>query len=173
MDTDSAVRRARTLLKAQTPLLFDCGGLCSSACCRASEAGTGMLLFPGEEALYRRLPGGFALQTAPEMPGAALLTCGGACSRAQRPLACRFFPLLPMVRREKGRHVLLLGLDRRAWPVCPLMESGFKAFSPGFLDACRRAARALFEQAEQRAFLMRLYALNEQYKLSLWEDKTT
>ena len=70
MDSLSAVLRARMLLDALTPLKTDCGRLCGGACCQGDET-TGMLLFPGEDALYagcafgRVLPAGFELGGAP------------------------------------------------------------------------------------------------------------
>ena len=51
MDAITAVKAARELLKDLTPLKTDCGRLCQGACCQGDE-GTGMLLFPGEDALY-------------------------------------------------------------------------------------------------------------------------
>ena len=46
----AAVLTARALLSNLTPLKSDCGRLCGGACCQGDDA-TGMLLFPGEEAL--------------------------------------------------------------------------------------------------------------------------
>ncbi len=171
MDAETAARTARGLLSGATPLHFDCGLVCGRACCEEGEQGEGMLLFPGEEKLYQFLPDGFSLSPLPEMPGVSLLTCGGSCDRKERPLACRFFPLVPLAGRdEKGTVQLRLALDRRAWPVCPLMESGFRGLSLGFVEACQRAARALFACKEQRTFLQRLGDIVGQYKLSLWEE---
>ena len=42
---------ARDLLLDETPLVRNCGQLCSAACCQGSDT-EGMLLFPGEEELY-------------------------------------------------------------------------------------------------------------------------
>ena len=66
MNTPEAVLAARTLLGPLTPLQSDCGRLCGGACCQGDEQ-TGMLLFPGEDALYagcdfaRVLRAGFSL----------------------------------------------------------------------------------------------------------------
>lgn len=171
MDAVTAVGTARSLLHEATPLHFDCGLVCGHACCEEGEQGEGMLLFPGEEKLYQPLPDGFSLSAAPDMPGVSLLTCDGVCDRSERPLACRFFPLVPLAERdENGAAKLRLALDRRAWPVCPLMESGFRGLSLDFVEACKRAARALFACEEQRAFLQRLGDIIGQYRLSLWEE---
>ena len=63
-----------------------------------------MLLFPGEEAYYANLPGYRLLPTAQ----GTLLICSGQCDRADRPLSCRLFPLLPVVR-EGGVKVAMEG----------------------------------------------------------------
>ena len=99
MQALEAVMRARELLQTLTPLRRDCGGVCGAACCAPDEDGQGgMLLFPGEEALYQPLPAGFSLrQDDGVLPGMLLLTCGGVCDRALRPLACRMFPLTPVL----------------------------------------------------------------------------
>ena len=66
MSASDAVLAARGLLQSLTPLKTDCGRLCGCACCRGDEQ-TGMLLFPGEDALYagcsfaRVLPASFCL----------------------------------------------------------------------------------------------------------------
>jgi len=51
MSAITAVCAARKLLETLTPLKTDCGRLCAGAC-RQGDEKTGMLLFPGEEALY-------------------------------------------------------------------------------------------------------------------------
>ncbi len=174
MDAVQAVKAARDVTEKVAPLCFDCGRVCGSACCKQGEQGEGMLLFPGEEALYRSLPQGFSLKPYTDLPGTFLLTCSGVCRRSQRPLACRFFPLTPLARRDaQGNIRLRLALDRRAWPVCPLMESGFRGLAPSFIEACKEATRLLFSSEEQRAFLLGLDGLMDAYRLSLWEESAT
>lgn len=172
MDAEGAIRTARSLIGEATPLRFDCGLVCGRACCREGEQGEGMLLFPGEERLYGALPEGFALSRSRQVPNTLLLSCSGRCNRADRPLACRFFPLVPLaVRDGDGAVRLRLSLDRRAWPVCPLMDSGLSGFAPQFTQACRAAARALFMSEQQRLFLLRLSDLIGQFRMPLWEDE--
>ena len=48
---DKTLQLARDLLLDETPLVRNCGQLCSAACCQGSDT-EGMLLFPGEEELY-------------------------------------------------------------------------------------------------------------------------
>ena len=149
-----AVVTAREMLSQVTPLRFDCGRVCGGACCRSDEDGQGgMLLFPGEEALYRDLPTGFALKSNDQViPGGRLLICEGTCDRSARPLSCRLFPLLP----TEGSPCL----DQRAWAVCPLMAYGVKGLRSEFVSAVQAAGRILFSCPEHRAFLSALHAFN-------------
>ena len=143
MSETHAVLAARELLESLTPLKTDCGRLCQGACCQGDEA-TGMLLFPGEEALYadctfaRVVPTGFSLGGPP----AQLLVCDGRCDRKNRPLAWR--------------------MDARARAVCPLTDYGMKALDPEFRQAVRRAYDLLLEDEVCAAYLR---ALDEAFTL--------
>ena len=145
-----AVRKARAILSDVTPLSSDCGRLCAAACCRGDEE-TGMLLFPEEERLFegcafgRVIPARFSLAGRP----ALLFVCRGGCARARRPLACRFFPLLP----EPAEGGVRLRMDPRGAGVCPLYRSGARGLSPAFREAARRAAEALCEDEACAAWL--------------------
>ena len=160
MSRMNAVLAARELLKDLTPLKTDCGRLCQGACCRGDEA-TGMLLFPGEEALYadcafaRVVPTGFSLGGTP----AQLLVCDGRCDRKNRPLACRLFPLFLKFREDQTP---VLRMDARARAVCPLTDYGMKALDPEFKQAARRAYDLLLEDEVCAAYLR---ALDEAFTL--------
>lgn len=158
MDPLEAVKAARALLENVTPLKIDCGRFCGGACCESDEDDQGgMLLFPGEEKLYDPLPEGFSItKDDGVMEGALLLTCDGFCDRKDRPLSCRIFPLLPS---EGG-----VKLDRRAWAVCPLMESGKKGMCKEFLDAVEKAGEILYACPEHAAFLQAIHAYNDRLK---------
>ena len=148
------IQTARDLLARQTPLKSDCGRLCASACCQADEDGRGgMLLFPGEERLYDPLPD-WARLIPMDFGGhpSHLLVCEGRCERSQRPLACRIFPLTPVLREGK----LAIELDRRAWAVCPLMEHGLKALDPAFTRAVREAMSLLLDDPACMAYFRTL-----------------
>ena len=100
---DDALFSAREKLNDVTPLKRDCGRVCGARCCRSCEGEeTGMLLFPGEEELYTGREGWQVLDTET----GRLAVCPGRCDRDERPLACRLFPLLPVIRdgavREAG-----------------------------------------------------------------------
>ena len=147
----AAVLSARALLSGLTPLKADCGRLCGGACCQGDEA-TGMLLFPGEEALYahcafaRVLPAGFSLGGQ----GVSLLVCQGRCERENRPLACRLFPLFLRFREDGTTRVVL---DRRARALCPLTGYGLSALDSAFLDAARTAYDLLLADPVCAAYL--------------------
>ena len=160
MSEIDAVLAARELLKDLTPLKTDCGRLCQGACCQGDEA-TGMLLFPGEEALYedcafaRVVPTGFSLGGTP----AQLLVCSGRCDRKNRPLACRLFPLFLKFREDQTP---VLRMDARARAVCPLTDYGMRALDPEFKQAARRAYDLLLEDETCAKYLK---ALDEAFTL--------
>lgn len=160
------LKAARERLMEVTPLKRDCGALCGSACCRTDEDGLGgMLLFPGEEAFYRDLPEGFSIAEDKVFKGAKLLTCEGFCDRADRPLACRVFPMM-FVEKEGGADV---ALDPRAWPLCPLMPSGLTGLKAEFVEAAREAAALLFSDSEIKEFMLRQEKLVRDMTRPLWD----
>lgn len=146
------LQAARALLETTTPLQGDCGRRCGAACCQPDEEGQGgMLLFPGEDALYDELPEGASLTNSMlTLQGRPiwLLTCDGTCARYDRPLACRIFPLTPILRED----TLQIVPDVRAWPICPLMPSGTQGLSRAFVAAVDAAMRLIAEDKAGRAF---------------------
>ena len=142
-----AVLCAREALRDATPLLRDCGRYCGAACCQGDE-NTGMLLFPGEEELYRGCAFGRVVPARYRLAGrrARLFVCRGECPREQRPLSCRLFPARILPEGE-------IAMDSRAAPVCPIFSSGNAAFSPAFRKALNQAAEALLSDEVCRAFL--------------------
>lgn len=144
---DAAVSTAREKLKNVTPLKRDCGCVCGARCCRPLEGEeTGMLLFPGEAEAYAGKAGFEVRKTA----RGDLLICSGTCSREDRPLSCRLFPLLPVIGDDgKVRAVT----DLRAKAVCPLARQGKSAVDPDFAEAVREAGEILAAEDEQAVFL--------------------
>ena len=152
-----ALAQARALFDDLTPLRSDCGLTCGGACCRPMEGeNTGMLLFPGEEALYEGKKGYRVLDT--EM--GKLLICSGMCDRADRPLSCRLFPLLPVMRGGKIRAEM----DERAQPVCPLMRYGRDGLLASFVEGVEAVGSGLWEDAAQAEFIMRLTEEQDQLR---------
>ena len=155
---DAAVAAAREKLKNITPLKRDCGRVCGAACCRPLEGEeTGMLLFPGEEACYAGQPGWALRDTAM----GRMAVCSGRCDRAERPLACRMFPLLPVPDRDGKVRALV---DLRARAVCPLARQGIEAMDPAFIGAVKEAGECLMADAEQAAFLEALAGEQEELR---------
>ena len=156
MSALSAILAARELLYELTPLKTDCGRLCGGACCEGDEE-TGMLLFPGEEALYegctfaRVIPADFSLGKET----AQLFVCSGTCERENRPLACRLFPLFLKFKEDGSTK---LRIDVRAKAVCPLTDYGIKSLDTDFKQAARKAYDLLLEDDVCRAYLMDLDA---------------
>ncbi|MBR5524743.1 MAG: hypothetical protein IKU51_05720 [Clostridia bacterium] len=159
------LERAYALLEELTPLTTDCGQVCGGRCCLESADSEGMLLFPGEEAMLA--DAGFAIRPA---AGGYLLTCGGTCDRSRRPLACRIFPLFPVLT-ETGR--IRAVYDPRGYRMCPLVrECAHVPLDRTFVRAVRRVGRILMEdpacaaflrqQSEEIADLNRLLTLEQQ-----------
>lgn len=148
---NEAVLAARALLNTLTPLKTDCGRLCAGACCEGDDQ-TGMLLFPGEEELYRDCAFAHIVPADFSLGGkrAKLLVCGGSCERDSRPLACRLFPLF---LKFKDDGTTKLRMDVRAKSICPLTDYGIKALDPEFKQAARRAYDLLLEDADCAAYL--------------------
>lgn len=149
--------QARALFDDLTPLSTDCGRLCEGRCCRPMDGeDTGMLLFPGEEQYYHDLPGYVVRET----PAGMLLTCSGTCHRQDRPLSCRLFPLLPLLRPDGVK----VATDLRAKPVCPLAQQGKSALRQEFVDAVRACGKLLADDPLQRPFLEKLTAQQDELK---------
>jgi len=154
---DNALKKAREILEEVTPLKTDCGKVCGARCCRSLEGEeTGMLLFPGEEEFCLEDPAWKMRETK----NGILAVCPGRCDRKERPLACRIFPLLPVIREGAVR----VAADERARAVCPLLRQGLRGMDPAFKDAVREAGKVLAEDPEQREFLAMLTKEQDELK---------
>ena len=88
-------------------------------------------------------------RTIRQTPAGLMVICPGTCSREDRPLACRLFPLLPVIRDGTVKAAM----DQRAYAVCPLARQGIRALDPEFAEAVREAGRMLAADGEQYRFL--------------------
>ena len=159
---NDTLKKAREILAEVTPLKGDCGRVCGARCCRPLETEeTGMLLFPGEAEMYRGKPGWTLRETA----AGTLAVCPGTCERSERPLACRVYPLLPVIREGRVKAAA----DQRAKAVCPLLRQGIRGMDPAFTEAVREAGKVLAEDPRQRAFLEAL--TEEQDELKTLREK--
>lgn len=149
--TDSAARalkNAYALLKTSTPIDgFDCGKICSAICCSGSE-NDGMFLFPYEEELIKG--DNFTVCDAPCNYDAKAVKCTGICSRNNRPLACRMFPLFPVIYEGRIKVVV----DPRA-SICPLACDDIK-ISRIFIRNVRRAGRYLAQDPDINKYLLEM-----------------
>lgn len=134
---NKALREAYALLEKATPMgRNDCGELCGAICC-TSKTGDSMELFPYEKEIFESLEG-FEV-TDGEVP---LVKCTGRCNRDERPLACRIYPLFPMVIRENGEEKIAVVYDPRAASACPLCAERIR-LDRRFVRAVRRAGKYL------------------------------
>lgn len=145
------------LFDARTPLRADCGKLCSSVCCKGEDSG--MFLFPGEKEVYKLLkPGGMRIEESDltykyngREYGTPILFCGGDCDRYIRPLACRIFPLTPVLD-EDGKIEIIT--DPRAKSICPLAKTLYEdEYDADFVKAVRKTFMLLSKNKRVRAFL--------------------
>ena len=154
----AAVSAAREKLKNVTPLKKDCGRICGAACCRPLEGEeTGMLLFHGEAEAYAGREDWEIRHTAQ----GDMVVSPGTCGREERPLSCRLFPLLPLIRDD---GTIRVAMDQRARAVCPLARQGKTALDPAFIDAVREAGELLAQEEEQALFLDVLEEEQEELK---------
>ncbi len=155
MKKQNVLKTCYTVLRKTTPLTFDCGKLCDGKCCRGDEK-TGMLLFPGEKELIDEKI------NIIEKDGHEIAVCNGACNRNKRPLACRIYPLFPLLF-ETGEIKVIF--DYRA--NCPLSESGYR-FNKRFIKAVKRVGQYLLLNEETAEYYK---ALSDELRdtLSLFE----
>lgn len=155
---EPVLTEAREKLKTVTPLKADCGRVCGARCCAPlGDEETGMLLFPGEAEAYTGKAGWKIRDTA----RGPMVVCPGTCERTERPLACRMFPLLPLLRED---GTIRVAVDQRARAVCPLARQGKSAMDPDFISAVKAAGERLAEDGEQAAFLEELGEEQEELK---------
>ena len=145
------------LFDSATPLKFDCGKLCKSACCQGDDSG--MYLFPGEESVYKLLSpdwakiekSDFEYEYGGKTKKVPLLVCNGCCDRFVRPLACRIFPLTPYVDKNGKLTVIM---DPRAKAVCPISrELDVDELADGFERRVKKAFLPLMKNPEFREFM--------------------
>ena len=146
---DPALDKLYELLEDVTPLPFDCGELCGGACCKGGDA-DGMLLFPGERALFEGKDGFTVVRDG--RYGCDAVVCSGSCDRPERPLSCRIYPYFFYVSRE-GK--VTVAHDVRALERCPLAKEGART-DKTFLRRMRMAAKVIAADPALKAFVARL-----------------
>lgn len=133
------LKEAYERLYHETPLgYYNCGRLCDGLCCKGDCKG--MWLYPYEEELFADNEGFEVCETEGNY-GYPMVICSGECDRAERPLACRIFPLFPLVIEEDGKVIIKVIRDPRA-TMCPIVRSS-KRIDPSFVRQVRLTARRL------------------------------
>ncbi len=133
------LKNAYERLYHKTPLgFYNCGRLCDGLCCRGDCQG--MWLYPYEEELFDGKEGFEVCETEGNY-GYPMVICSGECDRAERPLACRIFPLFPLVYEADGELKVEVVYDPRA-NMCPLARKN-EPLDPSFIKEVRKTARYL------------------------------
>ena len=141
------LKEAYSLLENATPLgRNDCGSVCNAVCC-TDALGDSMELFPYEKELFEKLEG-FEVVDG-EIPA---VKCSGRCEREARPIACRIYPLFPLVVNENGEEHIRVIYDPRATASCPLCAHKAR-LDRRFIRAVRRAGKYLLRDEHTAAYL--------------------
>lgn len=142
---------AYDILSDVTPKKYDCGMLCSAACCsenssHGDEDDCGMILLPGEKEL---LSGEAGFEFCEQSDGTTLLVCKGTCLRDLRPFACRIFPFYPKIEKTGNRLSIRILPDPRSRGICPI-HSDFRKRKThiAFLRAAKKAVRTLLRDED-------------------------
>ncbi len=143
MKKENVIKSCYSLLRNVTPLEFDCGKICKGKCCGGDEK-TGMLLFPGEENLIDP-----EIEIIKNEKGDSFAVCNGSCDRNKRPLACRIYPLFPVIKSDEAGEYTEVVFDPRA--DCPLTSGEYK-ITRRFSKSVRRVGRYLLLNDETQKF---------------------
>lgn len=145
------------LFDNNTPVKVDCGQLCGKVCCDGEDSG--MYLFPGEKEVYKLLnpdwikleKSDFAYNYNGKTYYLDFASCKGECSRYERPLSCRIFPLTPHINKSGELEIIV---DPRAKRLCPLAKSFFiDDFDSEFVKSVENTFKLLMKSAHFRAFM--------------------
>lgn len=125
------------LLDRVSPVDFDCGRLCGSACCTCDngegEDELGIYLLPGEEKLFTRHEDWlrWSVEKAEDYDfpeswhgNVFFVRCltPPVCERHMRPIQCRTYPLAPHIDEDGTLRLILSTFDVPY--ECPLIEAG-------------------------------------------------
>ncbi|MBQ3007229.1 MAG: hypothetical protein IJD78_06690 [Clostridia bacterium] len=146
---NSALREAYERLYHKTPLgFYNCGRLCDGLCCRGDCQG--MWLYPGEEELFIGKEGFEVCETEGNY-GYPMVICSGECNREERPLACRIFPLFPLVTEVDGKVKIEVIYDPRA-TMCPIAKEKMP-LDRSFIKEVRKAALYLVRDEKMLEYM--------------------
>lgn len=154
MKKEKVIESCYSQLRKVTPLDFDCGKICDSKCCKGDEK-TGMIIFPGEEKFIDE-----SMKIFKNEEGDTVAVCNGSCDRNKRPLACRIYPLFPLLISSEGKDRVKVIFDYRA--DCPIVEEGYE-INRRFEKAVRRVGKYLLLNNETKEYYKELSQLQEDY----------
>lgn len=135
----SSIRRSTylaiyRLLDRVSPVPFDCGQMCSAACCTCGkeDESLGMYLLPGEHKVYSKedtwLSWSYEYAQDMDFPDSwkgkvYFVRCTNPphCPREKRPMQCRTFPLTPHI--DKNGELMLIPNDTELPYYCPLLDN--------------------------------------------------
>ena len=117
----SDIRKIYEYFENATPVRYDCGNICGKKCCKGEQK-DGMLLFPGEEAIFSDNDN-FTVYFDEQYESNAVI-CKGVCNRKERPLACRIFPYF--IYSDSSADKLTPAPDIRALDYCPLITEKYE-----------------------------------------------
>lgn len=113
-----------------SPQKEDCGLLCGKICCKPDKNDSlGVYLFPGEEFMFQNTKRWYSVEKHnpreydfPEewTEPVYFIKCRELCSREERPLACRFFPLAAHLL--SNGELIIINEPARLPYKCPLIE---------------------------------------------------
>ncbi len=145
------------LFNNSTPIKADCGKLCNAACCKGEDGG--MYLFPGEKRVFELLTpdwirlekSDFTYEYNGKKKSVYIAFCNESCDRFERPLACRIFPLTPILDDDGKLDIII---DPRSKAICP-MGAAFKLddFDAGFIKNVKKTFITLSKNKEFAEFL--------------------
>lgn len=159
-------KKAYNMLDKITPLHTDCGRLCNRACCDTADEEAGMYLYPGEEVMYEHLPEWLRIEESAfnyvDSKNALVAICNGQCDRELRPLSCRVFPLVPYIKQN---GVMIIKVDPRARPMCPLAKSNLsRGLNSEFIKTVDDVFKLLSEDDEIKVFITSLSKTIDEYE---------
>ncbi len=147
MEKENVITSCYSLLRNVTPLEVDCGKICNGKCC-GGDGKTGMLLFPGEENLIDP-----EIAIIKNEKGDSFAVCNGKCDRNKRPLACRIYPLFPVVKKDEAGEYIEVEFDPRA--DCPLTTGEYE-ITRQFAKGVKRVGKYLLLNEETANFYREL-----------------
>ncbi len=154
MKKENVIESCYSKLRKVTPLNFDCGKICNGKCCKGDEK-TGMIIFPGEEKFIDE-----NMKVFRNEEGDTVAVCNGSCNRNKRPLACRIYPLFPLLVSSEGKDRVEVIFDCRA--DCPITEGDYQ-ISRRFEKAVRRVGKYLLLNEEIKAYYKELSQVQTDY----------